>query len=64
MWMKLMETKNAYTAEMWKELFNAEALVVRVAPTLGGPDAAERVRHGISVPRGTLDVSQETWRKR
>ena len=63
MWMKLMETKNAYTAEMWKELFNAEALVVRVVPTLGGPDAAELVPHEIYVPWGKLHIAQEIMRK-
>ncbi len=63
MWMKLMETKNAYTAEMWKELFNAEALVVRVVPTLVGPDAVELAPHEIYVPWGKLHVAQEILRK-
>ena len=36
-----MDTKNAYTAEIWKELLNAEALSVRVVPASGWANAAE-----------------------
>ena len=63
MWIKLMETKNAYTAEVWKELFNAQALSVRVVPMLAGPDAGELEPYEIYVPRGKLHVAQEILRK-
>ncbi|MEE8384318.1 MAG: hypothetical protein V3S01_00185 [Dehalococcoidia bacterium] len=63
MWTKLMDTKNGYTAEMWKELFSAEALVVRVVPSLAGPDAVELAPHEIYVPWGKLHVAQEIVRK-
>ncbi len=63
MWTKLMETKNAYTAEVWKELFNAEALSVRVVPASGWSEGAELESHAIYVPWGKLHVAQEILRK-
>lgn len=63
MWAKLMDAKNAYLAETWKELFNAEALTVRIVPASGWPDAAELERHEIYVPWGKLHVAQEILRK-
>lgn len=63
MWAKLMEAKNAYIAEMWKELFNAEALSVRVVPASGWPKAAEMEPHEIYVPWGKLHVAREILRK-
>ena len=63
MWAKLMDTKNAYTAEMWKELVNSEALAVRVVPASGWADAAELETHEIYVPWGKLHVAQEILRK-
>ena len=50
MWVKLMETKNAYTAEIWKELLYAEAISVRVVPASGWAQAAELEPHEIYVP--------------
>jgi hypothetical protein len=63
MWVKLMETKNAYTAELWKELFYAEALAVRVVPASGWANAAELEPHEIYVPWGKLHVATEILRK-
>ena len=63
MWAKLMETKNAYTAELWKELFNAEALAVRVIPASGWANAAELEAHEIYVPWGKVHVANEILRK-
>jgi len=63
MWAKLMETKNAYAAEMWRDLFNAEALSVRVVPASGWANAAELETYEIYVPRGKLHVAQEILRK-
>jgi len=62
-WAKLMETKNAYVAETWKELLNAEALSVRVVPASGWPKAAELEPHEIYVPWGKLHVAREILRK-
>ena len=58
-----MEVKNAYIAEMWKELFNAEALSVQVLPASGWADAAELEPYKIYVPWGKTHVAQEILRK-
>ena len=63
MWAKLMEAKNAYTAEMWKELLNAEAISVLVVPVSGWPNAAELETHEIYVAWGKIHVAQEVLRK-
>jgi hypothetical protein len=56
-----MEVKNAYLAEAWKELFNAEAVAVRIVPPLGiGPDLAARE---IWVPDSKTHVAREIMRK-
>ena len=61
MWSKLMEVKNAYLAEAWKELFDAEAVAVRIVPPLGiGPDLAPRE---IWVPDSKTHVVREIMRK-
>lgn len=58
-----METKNAYVAEMWKDLLNAEAISVRIVPASGWANAAEMEKHEIYVPWGKLHVAQEILRK-
>ena len=63
MWTKLLETKNAYTAEIWKELLNAEAVSVRVVPASGWANAAELEPHVLYVPWGKTHVAQEILRK-
>ena len=63
MWTKLLETKNAYTAEIWKELLNAEAVSVRVVPASGWVRAAEMEPHVLYVPWGKTHVAQEILRK-
>ncbi len=63
MWTKLMETKNAYTAEMWKELLNAEAVSVRVVPAIGLADGVELETHVLYVPWGKAHVAREILRK-
>ncbi len=61
MWTKLMDVKNGYVAEVWKELFNAEALSVRVVPPLG--QAADMAPRGIWVPDSKTHVAREILRK-
>ena len=63
MWTKLLEAKNAYTAEIWKELLNAEAVSVRVVPASGWANAAELEPHVLYVPWGKTHVAQEILRK-
>ncbi len=63
MWAKLMEAKNAYTAEVWKELLNAEAISALVVPVAGWANAAELETHEIYVAWGKIHVAQEVLRK-
>lgn len=58
-----METKNAYIAEMWKDLLNAEALAVQVVPASGWNQASEMETHELYVPWGKLHVAREILRK-
>jgi hypothetical protein len=58
-----METENAYTAQLWKELLNAEALSVRVVPASGWANAAELEPHEVYVPWGKVHVASEILRK-
>ncbi len=56
-----MEVKNAYVAEVWKELFDAEALSIRIVPPLGqAPDMEPRE---IWVPDSKTHVAREILRK-
>lgn len=63
MWTKFLEAKNAYTAEMWKELLNAEAVSVQVVPASGWGNAAELETHDVYVPWGKTHVAAEILRK-
>ena len=63
MWAKLMDTKNAYTAEVWKELFNNCALAVRVVPQSGYANASDLEPCEIYVPWGKIHVAAEIIRK-
>ena len=59
MWAKFMETKNGYTAQIWKDLFNNCAVSVRVVPK-GGTGIPWTWSRAISTCRG----GSCTWRKR
>ncbi|KPK46842.1 MAG: hypothetical protein AMJ77_05020 [Dehalococcoidia bacterium SM23_28_2] len=64
MWVELMEVKNAYIAEAWKELFNAEGLAVRVVPlSEKWAEAGELEPRKLYVPQGKLHVAKEIMRK-
>jgi hypothetical protein len=63
MWYQLLEVKSAYTAEMWKALFNAEALSVLVVPASSWAEEAELEPHTIYVPWGKGHVAREIMRK-
>ncbi|MDP2948162.1 MAG: hypothetical protein Q8P22_01315 [Chloroflexota bacterium] len=64
MWVELMEVKNAYIAEAWKELLNAEGLAVRVVPLSGEwAEAGELEPRKLYVSQGKLHVAQEILRK-
>ncbi len=63
MWAKFMQTKNGYTAEIWKELFNACALSVRIVPQTGYAQASAQDPCDIYVPWGKVHVAEEIVRK-
>jgi hypothetical protein len=62
MWTKLMDVKNAYAAEVWKELFDAEGVSNRIVPPLqsGAPMSQPRE---IWVPDSKTHVALEIMRK-
>ena len=62
MWSKLLDVKNGYAAEVWKELFDAEGISNRVVPPLVG-DAAMSAAREIWVPDSKTHVAQEIMRK-
>jgi hypothetical protein len=63
MWAKFMETENAYSAQIWKELLNQCAVSVRVVPRSGLRKGSEFEPHDIYVPWGKLHVAEEILRK-
>ncbi len=61
MWVKFMDVADGYAAVIWRELFNAEALSVRVVPPLevgSMQDARE-----LWVPDGKTHVAREVLNK-
>jgi hypothetical protein len=62
MWSKLMDVKNGYAAEVWRELLNAEGVSNRVLPPLTG-DAPMSQPREIWVPDSKTHVAQEILRK-
>jgi hypothetical protein len=62
MWTKLMDVKNGYAAEVWKELFDAEGVSNRVVPPLQSPAAMSAPRE-IWVPDSKTHVALEIMRK-
>ncbi len=64
MWVELMEVRNAYIAEAWKELFSAEGLAVRVVPLSGEwAEAGDLEPRKLYVSQGKLHVAREILRK-
>jgi hypothetical protein len=61
MWVKFMEVPDGYAAEMWRELFNQEALSVQIRPPLEvGSMKDPRV---LWVPDGKTHVAREVLNK-
>ncbi|MEZ4554592.1 MAG: hypothetical protein AB7I38_04455 [Dehalococcoidia bacterium] len=61
MWVKFMEVPDGYAAVIWKELFNTEALSVRVVPPL--ELGSMRDPREIWVPDGKTHVAREVLNK-
>ena len=62
MWTKLLNVKNGYAAEVWKELFDAEGVSNRVVPPLTS-DAPMAEPREIWVPDSKTHVAREILRK-
>ncbi len=64
MWVEFMTVRNAYAAQVWAELFAAEALSVRIIPPIGyGEKASMLDERTIYVPTGKAHVAREILRK-
>ena len=63
MWTKLIEVKDAYTAEAWKEVLNSEAVAIRVMPPLDDPKAGVLTPRTLYVPDSKTHVAREILRK-
>ena len=61
MWVKFMDVADGYAAHMWRELFNQEALAVRIIPPteLGSMSDPRE----IWVPDGKTHVAREVLNK-
>ncbi|MDP2328206.1 MAG: hypothetical protein CVU47_05870 [Chloroflexi bacterium HGW-Chloroflexi-9] len=61
MWVKFMDVPDGYAAEMWRELFNQEALAVRIVPPV--EVGAMKDAREIWVPDGKTHVAREVLNK-
>ena len=63
MWTELLEAKNRYVAELWKELFDAEGLATRVVIVGDPARAGDMTPRKIYVPDSKTHVAAEILRK-
>ena len=64
MWAEYTRTKNAFSAELIKELLNAEGMSVRVVPPIEGSGSPGMlVPRTIYLPTGKHHVAEEILRK-
>lgn len=64
MWSPLFEVKNRYIADVWRELFNAEAVATRVIVLDdGGGTVGDLAPRQIWVPDSKTHVALEIMRK-
>ena len=63
MWSVLLEAKNRYIAELWKELFDAEGVATRVVVAGHPAEATDMTPRVIYVPDSKTHVAQEIMRK-
>ena len=62
MWAKFMEVKNGHVAKIWKDLFDAEGVAVRIVPPLSDKHSYNDPRE-IWVPDSKTHVAAEILRK-
>lgn len=64
MWKEFLETKTLYTAEMYKEVLNAEGVAVIVMPAEGnGAAVSDLSPRKLYVPDSKTHVAAEILRK-
>ena len=61
-WAKLMTVKNGYIARVWKDLYDAEGVALRIVPPLTGSHSLREPRE-IWVPDSKTHVAVEIMRK-
>jgi hypothetical protein len=62
MWSKLMEVRNGYSAQIWREFFQHEGVAVRIVPPLE-TDAPMTQSRELWVPDSKTHVAVELMRK-
>ena len=62
MWAKFIEVKSGYTAQIWLEFFQAEAVAVRIEPPLV-TDTPMTAPRELWVPDSKTHVAAELLRK-
>jgi hypothetical protein len=63
MWAELFEVKNRFMAELWKELFDAEAVATRLVVVGDPATAGDLSPRKVFVPDSKTHVAREIMRK-
>jgi len=61
MWVEFKTVRNLITAEMWKELFEAEGIPTRILPE--GSEVGEKARYRVLVPELKKHLIEDILRK-
>jgi len=61
MWIEFKTVPNLMTAEMWKELFEAEGIPTRILPE--GSGAGEKAKYRVLVPEIKKHLIEDILRK-
>ena len=61
MWVEFKTVPNLMSAEMWKELFEAEGIPIRILPE--GSEVGEKARYRVLVPELKKHLIEDILRK-
>ena len=61
MWVEFKTVRNLITAEMWKELFEAEGIPTRILPE--GSEVGEKAKYKVLVPELKKHLIEDILRK-
>ena len=61
MWVEFKTVPNLMSAEMWKELFEAEGIPTRILPE--GSEVGEKAKYRVLVPELTKHLIEDILRK-